>query len=141
MVNFNLYEMTLTGNFRRTISFEDLLKAAKEHGMFFARAEESSSEGCCCEVAIWNDDAGEWQSYAWLQCFGGEFPEAKELGPKWTASQFAFAINNACDVGPNIPVIHKMPVYNHPVAKATIWPSETQVTVGDRGMGRRQICR
>ncbi len=79
--------------------------------MFFARVENSASEGYCCEVAIWNDDAQQWQRFCWLKCLGGEYPGSPELEHFWTASRFAQDINNACSSGDFLPVIHRMPSY------------------------------
>jgi hypothetical protein len=98
---FSLYGEVWNG-----IDYPALLEQAKETGLL-ARAEDSGCEGCYVEVARWNDDARQWQRYAFLKCFGGE--DGIDGSSRETADRIAAAIN--APAGRYASLIHNMPNY------------------------------
>ena len=109
-MNYSLYGPAMS-----QVTHQDLLAMQRREGMLLARAEESGSEGCYVEVAIWNDHAGQWQRFCFMKCFGGEHPsdaDHNRVTANITADLFARDIN---ETGPEagrrsyIPIVHRMP--------------------------------
>lgn len=86
-----------------------LIEFQKSEGSLFARAENSGSEGCYCEVARWNLKTHRFERFAFLKCFGGEWTDEITSAGE-TAAKFADAINNAGHHG--LSVVHVMPQYS-----------------------------
>jgi hypothetical protein len=82
------------------IAFDELLAEQKRELCYWARVENSGSEGIYLEVACWNDRTHCWQRYAFLK-----FENNKDRQPHHLAKE----INAHC--GSHMSVIHVMPNY------------------------------
>lgn len=103
-IRFELY-----GDVWHALTLEEMLAAQAEHHNLWARAENSGSESCYCEVAVWNDDARQWQRFATCKCMDYRLPELPEATDAATAEALAAMINK--DQDERIAVIHRMPNY------------------------------
>jgi hypothetical protein len=90
------------------ISFEAILAQQKETGDLLARAEDSGSEGCYCEIAIWNHATYRFERFAFEKFHGGEIEgkSAEEI-----AEHCAAQVNAAGYMGARSGLIHSLP--NH----------------------------
>ena len=89
-------------------SHESLIAWNKEHGDLVARAENSGSEACYVEIARWNPRELQYQRYAFVKVFGGEY----DLGVEScfaTAKLIANDINNVDSWAAYSPLIHRLP--------------------------------
>lgn len=122
---------TKYGNPMEKLDFDDLLVLQQDDGGLVARAEHSASEGCCCEVAIWNEATHRWERFAFAKFLGGEHPELPNANSQQTAEWYADQINAIRGWLP--PIIHRMP--NHGMGKTNIGRSKTpDPTIGFDGM-------
>jgi hypothetical protein len=104
-MNFSIY-----GGAFGTLSFEELLADGRKSQLLLARAEESGSEGCYCEVAKWSFDRNRWERYCFAKFLGGEGVESEEgLTPRELADRYAAAIN--ATGGWAMALIHNLPTY------------------------------
>lgn len=109
-MHFNLY-----GNHSFDhITLEQLVAEQDDHGMLFARAEHSGSEGCFTEVAIWNPKTRRQERYAFAKFLGGELKiEGKdEATARELAEHCAKQINDAGHVDQYQSIIHNFPNYS-----------------------------
>jgi hypothetical protein len=108
-MNFTRYETGAVWPTR--ITFADLLVEQLDHGMLFARAELSGSEGCYVEVCRWNDANWRYERYAFVKLLSGE--EYTELFAGSTvdaAREMAWRINAAGNLrDEDARLIHRMP--------------------------------
>lgn len=97
------------------IGRHSLLGIQEQTGMLLARAENSTCEGCCVEIAIWNDECRQWQRFAYLKCLGGEHYEFPDEDALQTATRIANEINNAGQISSErAALIARLPTYDGP---------------------------
>jgi hypothetical protein len=87
------------------ISHKSLLELAKKKCLW-ARAENSGSEGCYCEIARWNEKSEAWERYCFEKFFGNDKETCWE-----EASRYADEINAVAGTDA-ISVIHRLPNYS-----------------------------
>jgi hypothetical protein len=95
---------------RETITHDALCADNRDSGDFFARAEDSGSEGCYVEVACWSFERERWERYCFFKFLGGEDQERQDWTPVRLAEHYAREINEAA--GPKcsrLPWIHRLP--------------------------------
>ena len=93
------------------ITLDELIALNREEQGYAARVENSGCEGSYVEVARWSMERRRWERFAFLKCFGGEYPGDSDLGERETAARFVADINDASWVSEDAALIHHMPNY------------------------------
>jgi len=108
-------------------TLEELTMLQKQDGLLFAHAELSGSEGCYCEVAIWNDRNRRFEKLCFYKFFSNEHPVLPSASAEAAAKYYAEMINSLSAQGELSPIVNRMPHFHGPAPVIQPHPKETAV--------------